>query len=203
VLVQNPLMKQQLADKAMIGAGNQYRTRDCSALAVFLADLEAGKRIQRIYELEKEWNKRHPTYLALFPVTSTFMLGEGHAATLLKQFASATISELDLQAMPQIESIQTWAYKNTSLSVQSYVLASSSHGLATSIMEGFDSLRMKQLLQIPDRYGIPMVVATGFDFEEISDDQTPRLGLEEVVFSDTFGNPFDVPSEDDPTAAHG
>lgn len=196
-------MKQELADNAMLGAGNQYRTRDCSALAVFLADLEAGKRIQRIYELEKEWGKRHPTYLSMLPLTSAFMLGEGHAATLLKQITAATISELGLQPMPQIESIETWAYKNTSLAVQSYVLAAASHALATSIMEGFDCLRMKRILQIPDRYGIPMVVATGFDYENNEGEQTPRLELDEIVFSETFGNPFHDSMENDQAAGTG
>jgi nitroreductase len=190
-MVQSVSVKQQLADQAMIGAGNQFRTRDCSALAVFLADLEASKRIQRVYELENDWGKRHPSYQAFFPLSSAFMLGEGHAATLLKQFTSTTISELNLQAMPQIEPIQAWAYKNTSLVAQSYILAVTSHGLATTIMEGFDSLRMKKVLRIPDRYDIPMVVATGYDYDENEKaEPTPRLDLNEIVFSDIFGYPL-------------
>ena len=210
-MVQNEKIKNQLADQAMLGPGNQYRVRDCSALAVFLSDLESSKRIERIYELEKDWGKRHPTYLAMFPLSSAFMLGEGHAATLIKQITSTTISNLNLQPMPQIEAIESWAYKNTALVIQSYILAATAHNLATTVMEGFDSIRMKKILRIPDRYGIPMVVATGYDYEDSDknvNNKTPRLDLDEVVFSETFGNPFEevdslLRSDEDDVAASG
>lgn len=202
-MVQDQNLRNHVAEKAMLGAGNQYRTRDCSALAVFLADMEPAKRIQRIYDLENEWGKRHPTFLAMFPLTTSFMMGEGHAATMLKRFASTALSSLDVSPMPQIESSETWAYKNTSLCIQSYVLAAASHDVATSIMEGFDALRMKEILQIPDRYGIPMVVATGYDYDDIDTEQTPRLSLGEVVFRDTFGAPFDKSTEKDRSPVFG
>ena len=77
---------------------------------------------------------------------------------------------------------------------QSYVLAATSHNLHTSIMEGFDARRCKEIVRIPDRYAIPMIVATGFEYgngDEASDEAvTPRLALDEVVFSDSFGVPY-------------
>jgi nitroreductase len=188
ILVQDQRLKDQLAAEAMLGQGNQYRTRDCSALAVFLADLQVGKRVARIQALEKRWGHRHPTYSAMMPLTTSFLLGEGHAATLLKSMATRAISEI--QPMPTMEPIETWSYKNTSLAVQSYTLAATSYDLATAIMEGFDARRAKEVLRIPDRYGIPMMVATGYDFDEHGTEvRTPRLPLDEVVFGDTFGAP--------------
>ena len=183
----------------MLGAGNQYRTRDCSALAVFLADLEASARIQRIYQLEKESGTRHPNYLAMMPVSTAFFLGEGHAATLLKQVTTDLVSTRLQQPMPEIEPIQVWAYKNTSLAVQSYVLAATSHELQTSIMEGFDGRKVREILRIPDRYGIPMMVATGYEYEanETTTTTTARLDLDEVVFGDTFGAPVRWDDEGD------
>ena len=193
----------------MLGTGNQYRVKDCSALAVFLSDLQASKRIHRIYELEK--NFRHPGYLALMPLSTSFLLGEGHLATWAKQAAghvlsSGMIPQIE-QPMPCIESMQTWSAKNTALLVQSYVLAATSHDLATCVMEGMDARRVAEILCIPDdRYSIPMVVATGYDYFENNDKQqetTPRLDLEEVVFGDTFGAPLvleNEESDDDDTA---
>lgn len=182
-------MKEQLAEAAMLGVGNQHRTRDCATMAVFLADLEASKRIHRILRLEKESRSRHPAYLVNMPVSSAFLLGEGHAATLMKQIATNVMSNVPNKAMPSIEPIQTWAYKNTALAVQSYVLAATSHNLQTSIMEGLDPRKVKEILRIPDRYGIPMVVATGYEYAEEYLD-TPRLALDEVVFGNTFGAPM-------------
>jgi nitroreductase len=198
IVVQNEDRKNNLAETAMIGPGNQFRTRQCSALAVFLADLEASKRISRIQELEKDWGQRDPTYSATMPLTTSFLIGEGHAATLLKSLAIRTMSEL--QPMPTAEPVETWAYKNTSLAVQSFTLAAASHDLATSIMEGFDARRAKEVLHIPDRYGIPMMVAVGYEYEDPTTSQslTPRLDMQEVVFGDSFGSPLDLTSANHP-----
>jgi nitroreductase len=190
----------------MLGAGNQYRTRDCSVLAVFLSDLQASMRIARIQELERASNTRHPNYLAQFPLTTSFFLGEGHAATLLKQvstdFLSAwgnrhSQSSSSSSPMPEIEPIQTWAFKNTALAVQSFVLAATSHNIDTSIMEGLDGRRVRELLRIPDRYGIPMAVAAGYAYDETESKLTARLPLEEIVFADTFGAPWSPANDDD------
>ena len=206
ILVQDPQLKNEISERAMIGKGNQYRTRDCSVLTIFCSDLQPSLRIQRILDLERSHTSqpRHPDYLAMMPITTSFMLGEGHAATFLKKATMEFLSSSTNQPMPDIDYARVWSYKNTSLMVQSYVLAATSHNLHTSIMEGFDPRRMKELLHIPDdRYGIPMVVATGYEYCNPSDDenvsseendnvysQTARLNIDEVVFQDTFGVPI-------------
>lgn len=186
----------------MLGLGNQYRTTDASTLAVFLSDLEAGKRIGRIHELEHASNSRHPNYLGQMPLASSFLLGQGHAATLIKNVATDLMSTQ--QPMPTIEPIHAWSYKNTGVALQSYVLAATSHGLGSCIMEGFDGRRLKEILRVPaDRYAVCACVATGYEYEEEGDSNnyqpTPRLDLEEVVFGETFGEQwtFDGTEEDD------
>ena len=176
----------------MLGPGNQFRTKDASALAVFISDLEPRKRIERIIELEKQY--RHPDYLSTFPMVSSFLLGEGHAANAIKDVATTLLSQV--QPMPVVEPVQSWGYKNASLMAQTYCLAAESHGLATCMMEGFDSRRMAEILRIPDRYAIPLVVATGYDYEDFetrdeSDEKSPRLDLSEVVFGESFGQPLE------------
>jgi nitroreductase len=180
----------------MLGAGNQYRTRDSSALAVFITDLEPRKRIDRIHELER--NHRHPEYSSSFPMISSFLLGEGHAATMIKGAATSFLSQV--QPMPMIEPVQSWGYKNASLMAQTFCLAAESHGLATCMMEGFDGRRVAELLRIPDRYAVPLVIATGFDYEDRDDaNKTPRLELSEVVFGETFGQPLEGLVQDEET----
>jgi len=183
-MVHNPDLKIKLSEEAMLGLGNQFRTKQASTLAVFLSDLEAGKRIERIHELEHSSGARHPNYLGQMPLASSFLLGQGHAATLLKTVATNVASEL--QPMPIIEPIHAWSYKNTGMAVQSYVLAATSHDLGTSIMEGFDGRRLKEILRVPDRYAACCCVATGYEFEE-DYKTTPRLDVDEIVFGDTFG----------------
>lgn len=192
ILVQSDEMKQKLSKEAMLGPGNQFRTNDASALAVFLADLEPTKRINRIYELEK--NCRNPNYLNSLPMVSSFLIGEGHAATMIKSVATNFLS--NVQPMPVVEPVQAWGYKNSSLLAQTFVYAAESNDLATCMMEGFDSRRLQEILCIPDRYAVPLAVAIGYEYEDPeSFEKTPRLDVSEVVFSDTFGEPLRL--EDD------
>lgn len=211
-MVQDNILKKEIAEKGMIGKGNQYRARDCSCLTIFCADLKPSLRLQRILELERNNTSqpRHPDYLAMMPITTSFMIGEGYAATLLKQATMEYLSLSTDHPMPEIDFARVWSYKNTSLMVQTYVLAATSHNLQTSIMEGFDPRYLKELLHIPDdRYGIPMVVATGYEYcndkekanvsSKENDDnipQTARLDINEVVFQDTFGSPAKFDSDE-------
>lgn len=192
ILVQSQNVKDELSEQAMLGIGNQFRTQQASAVAVFLSDLEPTKRINKIYELEKD--NRHPNYKAVMPLSTSFLIGEGHAATIIKGIATEFLSPV--QPMPQIESVQAWTYKNTALLAQTFVYAAESHDLATAMMEGFDPRRVKEILCIPDRYAIPLMVATGYDYEEEQQPEiepTLRLDLSEVIFQDTFGKGW-VPS---------
>lgn len=180
-------IKDTLSQHAMMGPGNQFRIQQSSAVAVFLSDLEPSKRINRIHELEKD--HRHPNYRASFPVTTSFLLGEGHAANLIKGIAAGFMSSVS--PMPEIDPVQSWSYKNTGLVAQTFVYAAESHGLATTMMEGFDPRRTREILRIPDRYAVPLMVATGYEYEEEqTQGMTPRLDLSEIVFSDTFGEPW-------------
>ena len=115
-------------------------------------------------------------------------MGEGHASTLLKQISTTVLSST-VRQMPGIEPVQAWSYKNAALSVQSYVLSATANDLATAIMEGYDPRRCKEILRIPDRYDIPMMVATGYEYFEEVEPPTPRFAIEEVVFDNVFGTP--------------
>jgi nitroreductase len=177
----------------MLGAGNAYRVHDASAVAVFLSDLQVHKRLERIMQLERESGCRDANYLSTLPLTVTFLMGEGHLATMMKQCATDTLSAI--QPMPNIENIESWSFKNTCLMAQTFLFAAHSHGLATCMMEGFDARRVKQILRVPDRYGVPLMVATGYEYSGdgfVEHKRTPRLNKDEVCFGDTFGEPLDL-----------
>lgn len=202
ILVQNQKVKNDLSKTAMLGPGNIFRTRDASAIAVFLSDLEPHKRLGRIMELEKNSGVRTKDYLAMLPVVSTFLMGQGTIATMMKQVATDIMSPV--QPMPTIDSIQAWSYKNTSLMAQTLVFSATSHGLSTCLMEGYDSRRVKEVLKIPDRYDVPLMCCIGYEYEEEEggkDDgkcnRAPRLDPKEVFFSDCFGQELDLLDHDD------
>lgn len=196
IIIRNQIVKDELAKTAMLGPGNMYRTRDASAIAVFLSDLEPHKRLDRIVKLERNSGVRTKPYLASLPIVSTFLMGQGRVATMMKQVATDLMSPA--QPMPTIDSIQAWSYKNTSLMVQTFVFSATSHGLNTCLMEGYDSRRVKEVLKIPDRYDIPLMCGVGYEYEgneKGSRRSTPRLDADEVFFSDTFGQQLEISEE--------
>lgn len=79
------------------------------------------------------------------------------------------------------------------------MLAAAAHGLDTCPMEGFDGRRIQQVLRIPaPRYGIPLVVATGYAkpeekakaVKQRGRGRSPRFPPQTVVFRDSFGEGF-------------
>ena len=203
------------------GFGNQYRTVDASAVLVFCSDLEPSRRVDRIYDLERQAGMREDGYMAVLRVASSFLTGESstaslhstgggsstHLSTMLKKTFTDILSPV--QPMPTMEDVESWSYKNVGIAAQMYTLAATAHGLSTCMMEGYDARRLKEILRIPERYGAPLVVATGYEYDappvvhELGEEQdeveetsirrrTPRLDLSDVFFGDTFGAPLDL-----------
>jgi len=114
-------------------------------------------------------------------------------ASLVKGIAARAASPLT--PMPFPERAREWALKSTMLAVQSYMLAATAHGLATAPMEGFDAERLRLYVDVPDRYSVAVVVATGYEVGDSEETETtapsPRFAPGEVFFADTFGVPFD------------
>jgi nitroreductase len=103
-----------------------------------------------------------------------------------------------MQAAPSIESVDIWLVKNIALLPQTFVYAATSHGLATSMMEGYDIRRIKEILRVPGRYAVPLMCCVGYEYENLEGvKRTPRLVMEEVVFGDMFGELLDLNEEDD------
>lgn len=64
----------------------------------------------------------------------------------------------------QCSTPEAWAFKQTMMAVQTFLLAATSHGLATTPMEGFESVQaVRDAVGLPQRYGVPVVVALGFE----------------------------------------
>ena len=238
LLLRDAQLKSIVSEHAMLGIGNKYRTLDASGVAIFCTDLMPGRRIDRIYQLESDSGIRDDGYLAVMKVASSFLTGEGSASagggssggdyldsgrsfshnrisTFLKQTIAHALSPL--QPMPTMEEVESWSYKNAGILSSIYTLAATAHGLSTCMMEGYDARRVKEILRVPDRYGIPLMVATGYDYcgevdgkvnisdvvhadflngdaEEDMDGhkrKTPRLEMNELFFGDTFGEQLD------------
>jgi hypothetical protein len=96
----------------------------------------------------------------------------------------------------------SWSQKNTVLVATTYLLGCTSRNVATCPMEGYNVAGIRRILNIPRRYMIPLIAATGTPYirETITDDAgmshglpntaagTPRYPTEEMIFGNKFGN---------------
>jgi len=103
--------------------------------------------------------------------------------------------------VPTLSSADVWAQKNTMLVAMAYLLACSSRGIATCPMEGYCAWGIRQLLHIPRRYSIPLIVATGMPYQRptrssddagmthgsTKDTMTLRYPSEQIIFCNEFG----------------
>jgi nitroreductase len=56
-----------------------------------------------------------------------------------------------------------------------YMLAAAAHGLDTAPMEGFDADAVHKALGLPERYSVPLIVATGY--AQVALTPNPNLGF--------------------------
>ena len=183
-LVRSPAVRRELA-YAMLDS-NIRRVLAAPVTAVFLADLRPGNLVDRAASLERDGGASERQVEAL-RFGASFCVQEGGAAVEARSVLSAALSHLT-QA-PTVNSTEGWAFKNTMLAVQSYLLAATSLGLDTSPMEGFDNRRVLEALGIDpaeSRYAVPCVVATGYSADHVDPaaPQSARFPLREVFFVD-------------------
>lgn len=113
--------------------------------------------------------------------------GEGQLATGVQSIISTLMSPL--RAVPAPVPTVAWSFKQASFAAATFLYAAQAHGLATCPMEGFDDVRLRTALDIPDRYVVPVVVALGFpkDTAGTPPKQSPRLPPSEIFFDGKFG----------------
>jgi nitroreductase len=65
------------------------------------------------------------------------------------------------------------------------LLACSSHGIDSHPMEGFDERRLKQIINLPDNYTIPVIVSIGYSDD---DKKSQRIPPERVYSKNDFNS---------------
>jgi nitroreductase len=193
---------------------NAHRVRDSDCTVVFLADRECmwslGKYQQMLESQNPTWKERKwgmrkiKALILLFsqglPLPK-FLAGPISFGVRLAVSILAFITR-SWYPLPSWSSAETWSQKNTMLVAMTYLLGCTSRNLATCPMEGYNVAGIRHVLQIPRRYTIPLIVATGTPYqrETIADDAgmshglpntaagTPRYPTEAMIFGNAFGN---------------
>jgi len=185
--------QRHLLSRAMLSESNRRRVAEAPLTAVFAADLEPAALMPKWLEQERR-RGASPERLDDLAAHAGYYASGGALLSMVKGAIARAASPLF--PMPFPERAEAWATKPAMLAAQTFVLAATSHGLATAPMEGFDAQRAKIYLDVPDRYALPLLVAAGYphpDDEKADDDESsmsPRFDPKDVFFDDSFGRPF-------------
>ncbi len=81
-----------------------------------------------------------------------------------------------------------WATRSTMLATSALMLAAESFGVASTLVEGFDSDAVRKEFGIADDHTICCLIALGYAVE--AKPFSGRFGLDEVCYSEHFGQPW-------------
>lgn len=148
---------------------------------------EPSRRVPFIQQLMHN-NNEPPSDINNLPHHLRLFAGEGHLGGAIRCAISTVMSPI--QAVPSNVPTIAWSFKQTAFAAANFIYAAQAHGLVTCPMEGFDEVRLRSALDIPDRYAVPVVVCLGFPKQEggaSSSKQSSRLPPEAIFFDGKFG----------------
>ncbi|CAI5710470.1 unnamed protein product [Peronospora effusa] len=167
VLVREQKDREKLAEAMM--DSNARKVKEAPVVAVFAADCEPSKRLPRLQKLAYD-NGAPVDVVSNMPHVVRLFSGE----------------------VPSNVSTEAWAFKQTTFAAAAFLYAAQVHGLATCPMEGFDQIRVRNALDIPDRYGVPVIIALGHPNPSAKPEKpSARLDPTEVFFDGKFGDSSD------------
>lgn len=181
IVVRGEEGKQALADTML--PFNVKIVQDAAVSVVFLADLEPVKgveHVQKLYDVVhgseglKAYVPSLPSLVQYFAHDDS-VEGLPDTGLALEETAAKTP--------------EAWAFRVTGMAAQTFMLAATSYGLASTPIEGYDAAKLRKSFNIPTRYGIAMVVAAGYEDTESTRGKhvSPRLPATDVFSLDTFG----------------
>ncbi|POM57961.1 Nitroreductase family [Phytophthora palmivora] len=163
IVLRTPEDRAALAN-AMMDA-NGRKVNEAPVVVVFAADCEPSKNVPRMQQLNRD-NGAPDAFVNGIPPLVELFSGEHD---------------------PKV-STEAWAYKQTTFAAATFLYAAQVHGLATCPMEGMDQANVKKVLNILDRYSVPVVVALGHANPAAKPTKpSVRFPPNEVFFDGKFG----------------
>mmetsp|Transcript_20354 Transcript_20354/g.24413 ORF Transcript_20354/g.24413 Transcript_20354/m.24413 type:complete len:376 (-) Transcript_20354:367-1494(-) len=186
--------------KAMLGP-NIQRVKDAPATVIFAADNASCRLIPKTVKMLKEagappaYLKVLPFYIGIFSGGFGFLSRIPFLRSLFNfiGFIARKIAFLFatyIMAVPAVSSTETWSIKQSMIPASVFMLACTSHGLATCPMEGFDARRLRSAINLPHRYSPAVAFAVGYPAGDEQRGKSPRFPPEDLFFDNQFGVPL-------------
>ena len=161
ILVRTPDVIARLSNCML--AGNRARVAGAPLSAVFIADNAPLQGVDDLRKLEAGAGAS-PAHLRHLSEDMAVYVGGGAPDAVRGALDAATtaLGGVTGLTLPSLSSATTWSASNTALALETFLLAATSHGLATSAMVGFDGGAVGRLLGLPSRWTTSVVVSVGY-----------------------------------------
>lgn len=182
VLVRDQVDRDQLAG-CMLDS-NERKVKEAPVVVVFAADCEPSKGVPRLQQLARD-NGASEEYVKKIPLAVRVFAGEGATAGCMH----AALKVLSpLRPVPSKVPTVAWSFKQATFAACTLLYAAQAHGVASCPIEGFDESRLRKMLDIPDRYRIPVVVTLGYaNPDHLPKKRSVRLEPTDLIFDGKFG----------------
>jgi nitroreductase len=154
------IQDQAIKEKLLPIAFNQKQVVDCSALVVVLGDQQANLNTEKVNSLAVEKGD----------------MPEDVKNKLVKQINDAYENNPEMGPREAI--------KNASLAAMQLMLAAKGLGVDSGPMGGYDADKLREALNIPDRYLPIMLITLGYRTKDAH--ASFRLSLDDIIVKETF-----------------
>lgn len=170
----------------------QRATKTAQQLVVFVARRDLYKKRANFNKLAllKDFGKkegdplteREKGRLKYFTKTMPFLYGDFFGIMGWIKFLITRVTGIFKPTYRQVRStdIRTVVHKSTALAAQNFMMSMASKGYDTCPMEGYDSLRVKKALNLPNQAEINMIISCGIRVPDTLYNSRIRVPFEEV-----------------------
>lgn len=164
-LVTDPELKKQLHPACL----NQRQILEAPAVVVFSGDREVfARNLDAAVREDVAAGAVNAEYAAIMKkyVGLAFDQGPVGLGWLLKTIAIPIMRIF--KPTPEVPAVhkKNWLTKQVMLTAMNFMLAAKAAGLDTVPMEGFDPVRVRQVLNIPSTHVVPVVIPVGYSPDE-------------------------------------
>ncbi|KAL9646726.1 hypothetical protein ABK040_001148 [Willaertia magna] len=188
VVVTNPEKKKELYKASL----SQNKVIEAPVVVVFGANHNVLDNRDKVFQTSIKTGNFSEDYAKSAYISTTAMLNTGPLCLFqLAKYAVTSIYGLFNPILVPPVNMKAYAWKQAIFPVQNFVLAATSHGLSTCIMEGIDETRVRQVVGLPNNYSIPVIVALGYPTDHPINNlpRTSRLAPEEQFFDNSYPTP--------------
>ncbi|AAZ12784.1 nitroreductase, putative [Trypanosoma brucei brucei TREU927] len=144
---------------------DQPQPREAPVTVVFAGDMEPEWRAPAALELGLNSGYYHPLYGAAYLRLVYYHLHGGPFGSMAKAKSCISSWYSNATGTPLLSvptTMQGYAWKQAMIPATTFIYAATAAGLDTAILEGFDEAKVREVVGLPERYTVPVIISVGY-----------------------------------------